>query len=570
MRDLLAAALSDRYAVERELGRGGMASVWLARDVRLDRPVAIKVLHPELAGAIGVDRFVREIRLTARLQHPGVVPVLDSGTLIGPGGVELPWYAMAYVPGESLRARLDRERQLPVEDALRITSEVAGALAAAHRDGIIHRDIKPDNILLSDGHALVADFGIARALAETGGERLTSTGMAIGTAAYMSPEQATADVVDARTDQYSLATVLYEMLAGETPFSGPTAHAITARRMSGPPRPIRPVRPTVPAEVESALQRALALVPADRFPGMSEFARALGEGSAPPRRPRPALLLGGALLVALAIVAAALRFGRSADAPASADSPAVERSIAILPFANSSGNAADEPLFDGITDELIGALGAVRDLRVVGRTSVFALKGRALDARAIGDTLGVATVLEGSGRREGNRLKVRVQLVDARDGRVIWADAYDREGGAALAMQEEIARAIVAALRIRLGAAAGTSLVRTATDDSAAYDLYLRGRYVLHTSMGPDGVPSAVRHFEEAIRRDSALAPAWAGLSDARARLAIFGYGAPLVEMPLARAAALRALALDSTLAAAHASLAHVQCIHELDGPGAS
>ena len=279
MRDLLAAALSDHYALERELGRGGMASVWLAEDRRLGRAVAIKVLHPELAGAIGVDRFVREIRLTARLQHPGIVPVLDSGTFAGPGGLELPWYAMAYVPGESLRARLDRERQLPVEDALRITGEVADALAAAHRDGIVHRDIKPENLLLSGGRVCVADFGIARALLETGGDRLTSTGIAIGTPAYMSPEQATADAVDARTDQYSLATVLYEMLTGETPFAGPTAHAIMARRMSGPPRPIHPVRPAVPAEVEAAVQRALELVPADRFAGVTEFARALHEGS---------------------------------------------------------------------------------------------------------------------------------------------------------------------------------------------------------------------------------------------------------------------------------------------------
>ena len=355
MRDLLAAALSDRYTLERELGRGGMASVWLARDLRLDRPVAIKVLHPELAGAIGVERFVREVRLAARLQHPGVVPVLDSGTFAGPGGVELPWYAMAYVPGESLRVRLDRERQLPVEDALHITAQVAAALAAAHRDGIIHRDIKPDNILLSGGHAQVADFGIARALLETGGERLTSTGIAIGTPAYMSPEQATADVVDARTDQYSLATVLYEMLAGETPFAGPTAHAIMARRVSGPPRPIHPVRPSVPEEVEAALQRALALVPADRFTGVMEFVAAMsGSGTsgtsgrsgtvgargssagrrvvAGGRREGSAWLrwLGAAVVVVALGLAGWLLAGRRADVPAAAAAaPRDPRAVAL-------------------------------------------------------------------------------------------------------------------------------------------------------------------------------------------------------------------------------------------------
>ena len=342
MRDLLAAALSDRYTLERELGRGGMASVWLARDLRLDRPVAIKVLHPELAGAIGVERFVREVRLTARLQHPGVVPVLDSGAFAGPGGIELPWYAMAYVPGESLRQRLDRERQLPVDDALHITGEVADALAAAHREGIVHRDIKPENILLSGGRAWVADFGIARALVETGGDRLTSTGIAIGTPAYMSPEQATADAVDARTDQYSLATVLYEMLAGETPFAGPTAHAIMARRVAGPPRPIHPVRPAVPEEVESALQRALQLVPADRYPGIAEFARSLGHGTAPagirgssagrrvdarPERKAARPWLGTAAVIAVIAVAGWLLVGRRTEAPSAA--PRDPRAVAL-------------------------------------------------------------------------------------------------------------------------------------------------------------------------------------------------------------------------------------------------
>ena len=342
MRDLLAAALSDRYTLERELGRGGMASVWLARDLRLDRPVAIKVLHPELAGAIGVERFVREIRLTARLQHPGVIPILDSGTLAGPGGIELPWYAMAYVSGESLRQRLDRERQLPVEDALRIAGEVADALAAAHREGIVHRDIKPENILLSGGRAWVADFGIARALVETGGDRLTSTGIAIGTPAYMSPEQATADAVDARTDQYSLATVLYEMLAGETPFAGPTAHAIMARRVAGPPRPIHPVRPAVPEEVEAALQRALQLVPADRYAGIADFAHALGHATAPagirgssagrrvdarPERKAARPWLGLAAVVTVIVVGGWLLLGRRTEAPSAA--PRDPRAVAL-------------------------------------------------------------------------------------------------------------------------------------------------------------------------------------------------------------------------------------------------
>jgi tetratricopeptide (TPR) repeat protein len=310
MRDHLNAVLGDRYMVERELGRGGMASVWLAQDLRHQRAVAIKVLHPELAGAIGPDRFVREIRLTARLQHPNVVPLLDSGVFPGPSGVALPWYAMAYIAGESLRDRIDRDRHLPVEEALRITEAAAAALQAAHREGIVHRDIKPENLLLADEHVYVADFGIAKALIATGGERLTSTGVAVGTPAYMSPEQATADPVDARSDQYSLASVLYEMLAGEPPFTGPTAQAIMARRLTEPVRAIRPARPAVPAAVEAALLQALERLPADRFPDVSTFAAALRSPTAAsqPARKRPVgpvlrLLGAAAVLVAIALAA---------------------------------------------------------------------------------------------------------------------------------------------------------------------------------------------------------------------------------------------------------------------------
>ena len=315
MRDLLAAALADRYGIERELGRGGMASVWLAHDLRLDRPVAIKVLHPELAAAIGVDRFVREIRLAARLQHPGIVPVLDAGTVPGPGGIVLPWYSMAYVAGESLRARLDREGQLPVEDALRIAEQVADALAAAHREGVVHRDIKPENLLLTGGRAQVADFGIAKALVETGGERLTSTGVAIGTPTYMSPEQSIADAVDARSDQYSLATVLYEMLTGEPPYAGPTAQAIIARRMAEPPRPIRTVRPGIPHAVEATVCRALDRVPADRFRDIETFAAALRAGTSSRAMPRTRWLVSALAVAAIAVAVVGWLYAGRASPP---------------------------------------------------------------------------------------------------------------------------------------------------------------------------------------------------------------------------------------------------------------
>ena len=267
--------IAERYVIERHLGQGGMATVSLARDRKQGRLVALKILHAELAGAIGVERFVREIRLTTRLQHPSIVPILDSGTLSLEGGPLLPWYAMPFLEGETLRARVAREGPLPVDEALRITRAVGSALSAAHHQGIVHRDIKPENVVLVDGQVYVLDFGIGKALFDTEVASLTSTGVAIGTPAYMSPEQATADPVDARSDQYSLATLLYEMLTGEPPFNGPTAAAIMARRLTEPARPLAAVRPTVPPAVERAALKALERVPADRFPDVATFCASL-------------------------------------------------------------------------------------------------------------------------------------------------------------------------------------------------------------------------------------------------------------------------------------------------------
>ena len=311
MRDRLEQELSEHYTIERELGQGGMATVWLALDRRYERRVAIKVLHEELSGAIGVDRFVREIRFTARLQHPGILPVLDSGVLPKtPTDPAVPWYAMAYVEGESLRARLARETQLPIDESVRITTGVAKALQAAHEHRVVHRDVKPENVLLAGDRVYVVDFGIARALSTTAtDERLTASGLAIGTPVYMSPEQATAATVDARSDQYSLAAMLYEMLVGEPPVTGPNTQAIIARRLAAPARPIRTVRPAVPEALESAVLRALERVPADRFPDIASFTAAL---QAPTtgvragflrRSPRSRAALAAAAFLAVAVVA---------------------------------------------------------------------------------------------------------------------------------------------------------------------------------------------------------------------------------------------------------------------------
>ena len=302
--------LGNRYTIEREIGRGGMATVWLANDSQHGRPVAIKTLHPELAGAIGTDRFLREIRLTAQLQHPGIVPILDSGSFRLADGTPAPWYAMPFLDGESLRARLSRETQLPIDEALRIGVAVGRALEAAHQRDVVHRDIKPENVFLSGSQVYVVDFGIARAIATTDAERLTSTGLAIGTPTYMSPEQALAGTVDARSDQYSLASMLYEMLAGEPPFAGPNQSAIIARRLAEPARPLSTVRSTVPPQVERAILRALERTPADRYPTIGAFLDALLAPA--PRawavtRPRRSVFVGtAAAVVALALGAWAL------------------------------------------------------------------------------------------------------------------------------------------------------------------------------------------------------------------------------------------------------------------------
>ena len=267
----LTTALAEQYVIEREAGVGGMATVFVARDVKHDRHVALKVLKPELAALLGVERFLSEIRVTAQLQHPHILPLFDSGQAGG-----LIYYVMPHVEGESLRQRLTREKQLPLETAIEITRAVASALDYAHRHGVIHRDIKPENILFQDGEAVVADFGIALALSAAGGSRLTETGLSLGTPQYMSPEQATGDrALDARSDIYSLASVLYEMLAGEPPHTGPTVQSVIAKVLTDRPRPLRALRDSVPAAVEAAVHKALAKVPADRFASAAEFAEAL-------------------------------------------------------------------------------------------------------------------------------------------------------------------------------------------------------------------------------------------------------------------------------------------------------
>jgi serine/threonine protein kinase/Tfp pilus assembly protein PilF len=529
--DKLRKGLSSRYRVENEIGRGGMATVYLAEDIRHGRKVAIKVLRSEVTARSEPKRFLREIRIAAGLTHPNILPLYDSGEWRG----HL-FYVMPYVPGENLRSLLDRERRLSVEETLRIARMVGEGLDYAHRQGVVHRDIKPENIMLLEGQPVVTDFGIARALtSESSGDSLTGVGFAVGTPVYMSPEQAGAGGhVDGRSDQYSLACVVYEMLAGHPPFQGANILATLARHATEPPPRIRSEAPETSAAIEHALIRAMDKDPAHRFSTTSEFIRAL---ATPPT------------------------ITPTSDFPVEGSQPI---SIAVLPFVNASASAENEYFSDGISDELINALSKVGGLTVVSRTSAFAYKGKALDVRAIGSQLGATAVLEGTVRRFGNRLRITAQLINVQDGRLLWSERYDRQAEDLFAIQDEIAETIVGTLRTTLVRDIGVPEPRRYTPSLAAWNLYLKGRFFWNTRTN-EGMQEAIRLFEEAIREDPKFALAYTGLADSYA-LGVDYQAAPVREGLLrAKEEALKALALDDTLAEAHASLAWVAFIHEWD-----
>jgi len=516
----LRGALADRYLLERELGQGGMATVYLAQDLKHDRKVAVKVLRPELAATLGPERFLREIDVAAHLQHPHILPLYDSGRLDDESGIF--YYVMPYVDGESLRARIDREKQLPVEDAIRLALEVADALGAAHSHGVIHRDIKPENILLEGEHAVVADFGIARAVSAAGGERLTGTGMALGTPQYMSPEQGAAgSEVDGRSDLYSLGCVLYEMLTGTPPFTGATAQMVLARHSVDPVPRVRTVRSSVPEAVEHVVLRALAKVPADRYATARQFAGALARAAtateaAQPQRPRRWRRLVALLAIAAAAaVAVWWTTGGSGSRQAGFDpaggGPAPRR-VAILSFANLSPDTADAYLARGVSEEIASRLGDYPALRVGSRSSVERLeRADTTDVLAEARTLGFGHLVEGSLRRAGQRVRVSVRLVDAGDGMRRWSRSYDRAATDLLALQDEIALEVARAV---VGHLLPDTIPRRAGPgpNPAAHDQLLRGNYYM-AQRNPRGLARAIAAYAEATRLDPDFAGAFAKLA---------------------------------------------------------
>jgi len=498
LRDSLQAALGETYRIDRELGGGGMSRVFVAEETRFGRDVVIKVLASDQGASFSAERFEREIRLAARLQHPHIVPLLSAGEVNG-----LPYYTMPFVAGSSLRERM-QAGPIHQHDAQNILRDVAKALAYAHRQGIVHRDIKPENILLNEGTAMVADFGVARAVqaASTmvggGGTTLTQAGMQIGTPMYMAPEQAAGDPsVDFRADLYAFGVMAYELLAGQHPFgSRKSAYAMVVAHMTETPAPITTHATTVSHSMASVVMQCLGKDPSERPQSASDIVAALDASAATPV-PMPAV-------VAVPI------------APAAA--------VAVLPFTNMSGDPDNEYFSDGITDDIIMALTQVKGLRVAARTSSFAYKNRNEDLATIGRTLGVSSVLQGSVRRAGNRVRVTVQLMNAQDGFQLWSERFDRDLDDIFAIQDEIARGIVDQLQVTLGIKQATvPLVARPTDDLEAYQLYLRGREA-SAIRTPASLRRAIEYFKQALARDPNYARAHVGLAEAHIGLGVYQY----------------------------------------------
>jgi eukaryotic-like serine/threonine-protein kinase len=554
----LTQSLGGSYAIERELGGGGMSRVFLARETSLGRPVVLKMLSAELAAGVSAERFAREVRLAARLQQANIVPLLNTGEAAG-----IPWYSMPYVRGESLRARLVSKHPVPVVQATHILRDVARALAFAHGEGVVHRDIKPENILLSGAAAVVTDFGIAKAVSvsrtEEGGAAITMTqaGASIGTPAYMAPEQAAGDpATDHRADIYAWGVVAWEMIAGAHPFaSRTTPTAMIAAHLTETPLALAAAPPPLALLVARCLEKdpakrpqsASELLSALDHVGMLAGERSIGERGLAVR----SLVIGlcGAAIIALGALGAWRFMQRSAGSTGASD-----KSLAVLPFESVGGDTANRYFAEGIADELTTMLAKVGGLRLAATSSAFSYRGKAADVRDVGKALHVSAVLQGRVRREGSRMRISAQLSGTSDGTILWSNSYEREIRDVFAVQDDIARDIVSALRVTLAATASSRLssARQDTTDVETYDLYLRGLALL--SQRSDGVLRSIPYFRNALHRDSTFARAWARLGEAYCVLPLFSPVSVDSVLVMGRAAVANAHRLDDSNADAWAA----------------
>ena len=515
--------VTERYTLTSELGRGGMATVHRAHDARHGRDVALKVMLPSVAESLGAERFLREIETAARLQHPHIVPVFDSGNVEG----QL-FFVMPLIEGESLRAKLLREKRLDVEEAVRIVREIADALDYAHSEGVVHRDLKPENILMSRGHALLADFGIARASKARDDVALTQAGVSLGTPAYMSPELASGEAdVGPASDVYALGCILFELLTGQPPFTGATYQAILVKRFTTDAPRVRSIRPDVLPAYDDAIARTLVREPERRIPTAHAFADALAAGAA----------------------------AAAASRPTAGNQPPVgDRSIVVLPFDNLSPDPGDAYLADGLTEELIADLSRVKALRVIARNSSAAAYQRTKDLKEVARMLDVRYLLEGSVRRAGKALRITAQLIDGTTDAHLWAEKYGGTIDEVFEMQERISRSIVEELRARLTqeeASRGTTVT-----DPETYELYLRAKHMLGQSLLR--IPEATKLLEEVMQRDPRFAPAYAALGAPLVLFAMFNYIQPKAAWEQIQSLADKALAANPRSGAAHELLAAV------------
>jgi serine/threonine protein kinase/Flp pilus assembly protein TadD len=522
----LNAALEGRYRIDREVGEGGMAKVFLASDLKHDRRVALKVLEPALTAIVGTERFLAEIKTTANLHHPHILPLFDSGE-----ADSLLFYVMPYVEGESLREKIDREGPLPVDEAVRIATNVAEALDYAHRRGIVHRDVKPANILLQDGKPVVSDFGVALAVGVAGADRLTETGLSLGTPYYMSPEQATGEErVGPATDIYALACVLYEMLTGDPPFMASTAQGVLGKIIQSPPVTVTESRPSVPAHVEAAIRKGLEKLPADRFGSANELAAALTSQSSRPDTTTPTApseatgakrWVAGAVAIlsvaALSLLWVSVRPDESttpSEEPSAASAPTRDRlpnSIAVLPFQNLSADPEDAFFATGMHDELLSQLAKIRDLNVIARTSVLQYADGLTPIPDVARELNVETVMEGTVRYADGNVRVTTQLIDGVTDTHLWSESYTRPFQNIFEIESDIAQQIAAALEAELLEEERINLGAQPTTSREAFAAYVRAVELWQSSPPtPDALAAVDAGMDRVITLDPGFAAPYA------------------------------------------------------------